>query len=365
MTRVLSLPGRNHANHYFSLFCDALESMGIRIVNIRDTDAWTFRFDICHIHFPTHFVTETGTLGAIFWSGFFSGLFLATKLLGKHIVYTVHNVVPFNVHREWLLWPYLRLVHVLCDGYVFLNLSSQAEFYARFPAERSKPCVVIPHGPYPVNALNEEDHYQKRREFTGEKDALLVGFLGNIKSYKNLGVLTSLPKTLGDGRLVRCVVAGRVEKRYREEAETILRQIPPGNLLRIDKPLSDEELNDLIRAVDVVMLSYSKGWNSGAAMLVLSNQGRILASDLPVFKELETTVGHPWVYTFASAKEAVSDSLVSVIEKIALDRIAPSDVEGLTRILDSRSFARGAEELRGFYTYLDGAPKHAIGLNVS
>jgi glycosyltransferase involved in cell wall biosynthesis len=360
------LPGRNHENRYFRLLSDSLGDEGLKVLNIRDPEAWVFKFDIFHIHFPTHFVTQSNSFGAVFWAFSFIAIFLTVKALGKRIVYTIHDVVPINIRRGWLLWPYLRLVHELCDGYVFLNKSSQLDFYARFSGQRSKPSILVPHGPYPADVSGPQARLQKRRDLIGESDALLVGFVGNIKPYKNLGALTSLPSRLSDGRRVCVVVAGQVERGYEKEALETLRAIPPAHLLRIDKGLSDKELDDLIQAVDVVMLPYSIAWSSGAAMLVLSNRGRMVGSDLAVFTELESSPGHPWAYTFCPRPGETSASLAAVIEKIALNAATRADEEVLARFLTDRSWSRAAEDIKIFYeSLLRGAEQDARMLSAS
>jgi len=354
---ILSMPGKGHANRYFTLFCESLEEAGMRVLNIRDRDARRFKFDVLHIHFPTHFLTETKALPAIVWSLVLSAFFVVTKFLGKPIVYTVHNVIPFHSKRAWLLRPYLALVHRLCDALVFLNASSQAEFYERFPAQRSKRFVRIAHGPYPATELPPDVRREKRRAVAGDEESFIVGFLGAIKSYKNIGAIALLPRSLADGRPVKLLVTGRIEAAYKSEAEAILAAVPAEMLVRIDRFVSDEELDELIQICDVCFLPYAKGWNSGAAILALGNRGRIVASNLPVFEELAETLGAPWVYCFDARADhydrnpaRIAQSLPAVLEAAAADPVDDAARARLSHFLDENSFAAGTRRLEALYS---------------
>jgi glycosyltransferase involved in cell wall biosynthesis len=196
-----------------------------------------------------------------------------------------------------------------------------------------------------------------RQSLSGSEKDFLVGFLGNIKPYKRMEVLTALPKIIPpDGRPVRIVVAGRAELGYETQTSNILRQLDTESLIRIDKILPDEELDELIQACDVVILPYDRASNSGAAMLVLSNHGRLLASDLPIFRELEQALPQPWICTFHSQPCALSQSLLESTTRLAQHEPTPADEEQLENFLKAVSFSVCAGKLKTFYLALTGSP---------
>ena len=64
--RILSLPGRDcKGNPYIELFCDLLEKEGMSIVNIHSPQAKSFKFDVLHLHWPQHYVTERSLCRAL------------------------------------------------------------------------------------------------------------------------------------------------------------------------------------------------------------------------------------------------------------------------------------------------------------
>src|ERR1700730_10530393 len=96
---------------------------------------------------------------------------VATKLLRKKIVWTIHDVNTMRPRYARLLQLYLLCVRVLVDAYVFMSPSSEAEFVKIFPRTRKKKVCHMPHGPYPVSATSR----QRQAELTERLSWLRLG----------------------------------------------------------------------------------------------------------------------------------------------------------------------------------------------
>jgi glycosyltransferase involved in cell wall biosynthesis len=347
--RILSVPGRGHENPYFQLFCDGLENSGVALSNVRDRAALLFAFDVLHVHFPTHFITESKALPAVFWAFAELAFFVLCKLGRKPIVYTVHDVLPFYPKNVWLLKPFLAIFYRLCDGYVFLSSSSREKFFDFFPKQRVKPSLLIPHSPYPCRIRSKDEKLRTRNRLRIDESDFVVGCLGSIKPYKNLKVLTELPRYLENGRRIKILVAGRVEPTYQAGVARVLSELPQESVVRIDRRVPDTELDELVQTCDVVLLPYTKGWNSGAAILILSNRTRMLASDLPIFRELEDVLPY-WCKTFSTAKENAVSSIPDILNSLIRTDSDSNQEQVLDRHLANTSFARSTESLISFYT---------------
>ncbi len=304
--RLLSIPGRSHENKYFGYLLAEMERRGVEVVPPKRRPLALFRYDVLQLNFPTHQITENGFFKACLLSILLAFYLLAARVLGRTIIYTVHDVIPLRARHAWLLRVFLGFVHGLVNGYVFLSHSSRDVFAGQHPSQRGKPWVLAPHGPYQVELLTAEQRAAQRNRLglgrtTGGRDAFLVGFLGAIKPYKNIDALRDLPAQLADGRPVHVVVAGRVEAGHEDTAARALATLPAERQTRLEHRLSDAELDCLIQAVDVVLLPYARGSNSGAALLVLSNHGRVVGSGLGIFQELAGQVGRPWAYAIDPA----------------------------------------------------------------
>lgn len=356
--RVLSIPGRTYiGNPYWKHFCEAFDATGVEVVEVRSLDAATLRFDVLHIHFPDHKVAEHPLPKAILLSAVFLGFLAAVRLFGRKVVWTVHDVTPFKKRHAWLLRLHMRCVRALTSGYVFMNPSSRADYLAAYPREGAKPSRLIGHGVFPTIRVSAERRGQLRSELSGGEDAFLVGFLGDIKPYKNIGALRLVPERDGAGRPIRIVVAGRIDRATDAgEVARALSAAGPERVHRIDRRLDDRELAELMGSVDVVFLPYRLGSNSGFAVLVLAAGGRLVTSDLPMFLDLEAEFGAPWVVCAAEEPQAMA----AAFRAAAARAVAPQDIESRERGLALVGFEAGALELAAFYRDL-GVSDRPVG----
>ncbi len=350
MTRVLSIPGRSHENTYFELMAAALEEHGVEIVQPTARNLACFAYDTLGLNFPTHYITENSAPRAALFSLLLGCYFLIARLLGRKIVYTVHDVVPLRPRHDFLLWPFLRLTHQLSNAFIFLSRSSRASFERRFPRDAGKQWVLAPHGPYETSLLPASERLVQRHALLGENGAFVVGFLGSIKPYKNIQALGALPSQIDGGRPVHLLVAGLVERGYEAAVQAVLEARPAGTVTRLDQRLSDEEFDRLIQIVDAVILPYDRGSNSGLAMLVLSNEARLIGSDLPIFQELAQAVGPPWVYS--SGVAGAPGGLADIVQHVAAREIVEADRQRLRGYLRSVSYSETAGHIAALYVRL-------------
>jgi beta-1,4-mannosyltransferase len=355
--RILSLPGKDceeGSNPYTKLFSEALEKAGMFIVNIHTSQGKCFKFDVLHIHWPEFYVTERPVYIAMVLAPTILVYMLVTKLLRKKIIWTVHDVIPTRARHARLLQFYLLCVRVLVNAYVFMSPSSEAEFIKIFPRARKKTAWHVPHGPYPVSAISPQRRAELRERLSGGANCLLVGFLGDIKPYKNPEALAHLPQRDSIGREIRIVVAGAVDSSFDTmgRIEASLSRIPPRQLIRIRERLSNERLVEIIRAVDVVFLPYLRGSNSGFGMLVLSCRQRLLCSDLPMFRELTNRLGPPWAYVFDHRAKELAAELEAALSRYQRDVVDADANSRLRAFLDDCSFDHGAQRLRQLYERL-------------
>jgi beta-1,4-mannosyltransferase len=352
--RVLSLPGREFGgNPYIKLFCESLERTGVVIVNIHSFQGKYLNFDVLHIHWPEFYITERPIYLAMLLAPTVIFYAVVTKLLRKKIVWTVHDVRPMRPRHAGLLRPYLLCLRILVDAYVFMNPSSEAEFVRTFPRARRKTAWHVPHGPYPVSAVSRQRQSEVREWLSSGANCLLVGFFGDIRPYKNVEVLPYLPDQDSNGRQIKIVVAGAADPTYDTvEIEAPLSRIPPNRIARIRERLSDSDLADIIRAVDVVLLPYLWGSNSGFSMLVLSCGQRLLCSALPMFRDLMDTLGPPWIYIFDHRAKDLSAELRVALSRLQNDVIDMDAKLRLRAFLDDCSFDHGAQELYQLYRRL-------------
>jgi beta-1,4-mannosyltransferase len=244
-------------------------------------------------------------------------------------------------------------MRVLANAYVFMNRSSEEEFFRRYPDERRKTVWRIPHSSYPVTKISAARRSDVRASLTLGADCLVIGFMGEIRPYKNPAALQYLPIADPQGRPVRLVIAGAFHTSCDiDEMEGTFSKIEPYRLVRVSERPSDERLSELIQSVDAVFLPYMRGWNSGFAMFVLGCGGRVLCSNLPMFREIEEALGSPWVYLFDHNAADLSQELATAVARISRDEPDRSDQDRLERLLGASNFERAASQQLALYQNL-------------
>jgi glycosyltransferase involved in cell wall biosynthesis len=237
---------------------------------------WMARPDILHVQFLPML---TWRLPFDFW------FVLWCRKRGIKVVLTVHDLLPHDTGQEYkekFLRLYQSVDRIIChSGHVKDRLAGE------FSVENDR-VSVIPHGPFfydlmPAMANNTLSH---------EKiNPRPVRFLwqGIIHPYKGVDLLLEewrkVESPSGENELI---IAGTgsadLLRQIREQVQSLkLRNV----VLKLEF-ISAEELIELYREADVVVYPYRAITTSGSLATGLALGKTIVASDLPVFRELLT-----------------------------------------------------------------------------
>jgi beta-1,4-mannosyltransferase len=282
--RVISVPTEKFRNQnpIFHQFYGAMRARGVEVSDIRFSDLFARDLAVMQVHFPEHFAMNYAMMPAFVRCCSLLAAVLICKARGVPVLWTVHNVAPFD-RRNMTLYKLLMAAFVpLVDGCIFLSRSSQQEFHRAYPAAKPRSVAFIPHPAYPVQVGPAPD---------GE--AVMLGMLGEQKAYKRPMEGLRLFETALQVVDARLHVAGEVHDPG-EFAAALLR-LPPGRATWINRRLEDEELEHAAGGVNFALLPYGMTTNSGAAIFALSCERPIVASSLPLFLELREIFGPQWV----------------------------------------------------------------------
>jgi glycosyltransferase involved in cell wall biosynthesis len=204
---------------------------------------------------------------------------------GSKIVLTVHDLLPHDTgqaHKQ-----IFRDLYRMVDGIICHSDNIRTRLQAEFSVPEKK-ITVIPHGPFFYD-LPATDSEQSLRSFDLEPGKLLVLWQGIIFPYKGIDLLLNAWQHVeanSDDASLLIVGTGAPEF-----AEQIRDQISRLGLKRAQLHLrfiSTEELVALYRAAEIVVYPYRAITTSGALATGLALGKTIVASDLPVFRELLT-----------------------------------------------------------------------------
>jgi glycosyltransferase involved in cell wall biosynthesis len=204
---------------------------------------------------------------------------------GSKIVLTVHDLLPHDT-GEALKETFLEL-YQMADRLICHSDHIKARLVAEFSVPEEK-VSVIPHGPllYDLPVAGSE---QTPTGFEEEPGRVLVLWQGIIFPYKGVDLLLrAWQRVEAHGGDCRLAIAGTGTP---ELLEQIHEQVKSLELKRVELQLrfiSARELVALYRAADVVVYPYRAITTSGALATGLALGKTIVASDLPVFRELLT-----------------------------------------------------------------------------
>jgi glycosyltransferase involved in cell wall biosynthesis len=346
--RILASPARRNraANPFNFLLSEALAADGCEVVDL-DGEAFSRwdvfrlrgRWDVFHIHWPQNYARSLKGVVVL------SGRLAAQRLKGARIVWTVHNVLDHDQQHprleRILMWFVARLVH----GLIFLTPSSRVAAYERIPGLKAKPYAVIPHGLYGERSQKTRD--ESRALFKLPRDGLVVGFFGDIRQYKGLDVLLDAFADTRPGQATLFIAGAFADAAYGTKIRARLSVLTTAghSVVFREERIDNATLVDAVRACDLVALPYRAAWNSGLAILVLENRGRILASSAPVFRELQHKLGPKWVETFD--ERLTGEKLLT-----ALERKSDGDADRLKTFCESRSWSEISAATIAFYKRL-------------
>lgn len=349
--KLILIPRRLNGNVYFQYFAEGLNEAGVEDIRLSDVLRLRTSFDAIHAHYPEHLVTEGSWIKAAVGASFFLIFCTIARLFGKPLIWMVHDVHPARDNRPRASAMMLSLLYSIASGFIFLSDSSRLAFFAKYAGRPEKPWAVARHGRYRTYPLSEERRTEIASQLGLRAGEVVVSFLGDIRPKKGTHHLPAIPLRLPRaGRDVTLLVAGRVE--YGAPEIVADNQLPDraiSRMIRVGVRLSDEELSHYAQMSDVALMPYIEGSNSGVALNLLSNQTRLLCSNLPMFLELRSMLGAPWVYC-ADFNDV--DAVREALEAAACATVSDADKARLEAFLEMGDYAANGRTLRTFYQSL-------------
>jgi D-inositol-3-phosphate glycosyltransferase len=217
-------------------------------------------------------------------------LMLYYRLLGKKIVFTAHNVNAGkrDSNDSWLNRTSLKIQYHLSD-HIFVHTSGMKRQLALDFLIPEARVSVIPFGindTAPNTSLSSAEAKQQLGISSSDKTML---FFGNIAPYKGLEYLTAAFTELSnENRSYRLIIAGR-PKGSEDYWKTIQQSIATnGTCDRIIERIEyipDEETELYFKAADVLVLPYTRVFQSGVLFLGYSFGLPAVAADVGNLKE--------------------------------------------------------------------------------
>jgi glycosyltransferase involved in cell wall biosynthesis len=204
---------------------------------------------------------------------------------GSKIMLTVHDLLPHDSGDVYL--KTFDQLYRMVDGIICHSDHVKMRLGSEFSVPEDK-VTVIPHGPffYDLPPTGLESTLQS---FAVEPDKILVLWQGIIFPYKGIDLLLRAWARLeaqSDNAFL--VIAGTGAPELLDEIREQVKELGLKRVKLHFRFISTEELVALYRAAGVVVYPYRAITTSGALATGLALGKAIIASDLPVFRELLT-----------------------------------------------------------------------------
>lgn len=255
-------------------------------------------YDIVHLHWVDHLLLRKPPVGYLMSAVFLFAVRLQ-RWRGAKVVWTVHNVAPHE--RLWPprleSWFWASWVRAL-DGFIVLSDAGLDEVRSAHPGLRDVPLFTIPHGHYRAyyeDAAEAPPADSRPAPVAPSRRGTRYLFFGQMRGYKNVPQLIRSFLASGiDGATLTLV--GWAEPPLRDEIASLGEASDSVSVRFAHVP--DREVASLVRAADVMVCAHGRVLNSGAAMLALSFDRRVVLPRTPSFVELRNLAGAEWVFLF-------------------------------------------------------------------
>ncbi|NIK79535.1 glycosyltransferase involved in cell wall biosynthesis [Paenibacillus castaneae] len=284
--KVWMWPKSSELNFYNDLLSDSLNGAGMDIVDLKHGKLLlgvgrTKPGDIVHIHWMHHAYQNRNPLLFIVKSFLFIMTMLYLKLRNVQLVWTIHNLYPHQVKYPKLERFMRTLICKFCSKLIVASESIKRKVMSEFNVPEGK-LFVVKHGHYLGVYKPSGIDFRQRYRISADAHAYL--FLGAIKAYKGVEDLIeafNAVKTPND----YLIIAGKAD----QAMESYLKRVEDTENIILDmRFIPNEEVADLISAVDVMVMPYKEITTSGSAILGLSFKKLIVMPDNDFINEYFT-----------------------------------------------------------------------------
>ncbi|MBB1507798.1 hypothetical protein H5203_20315 [Pseudoalteromonas sp. SG41-1] len=235
---------------------------------------FNFNFNIFHMHWPETYLNiknplkrYTFTLLIIIYISFI-------KILGKKVVWTVHNLKPHENYNERISRIFYKVIASLCDSLIFMTNVSMEEFFCLYGI--NKKFKIIPHPSYPIPKANTSNV---------QKPSGLL-FFGLIRPYKNVEMLinayinSKLNIKLNILGACNDILLTKKLESYEDRINLSLRRY------------EDQELQCFLDNCSGVVIPYKDITNSGVLFRAMSAGAKLLLPDIAYTREVTTNLNY-------------------------------------------------------------------------
>lgn len=268
--KVVAFPKSGHS--YIDQFYEPIVAAGTLVEQGFASGRWLLKAlnagDVIHLHWPSFWYGGASSrLSELLRFARFVSLLLLMRAKRARIFWTAHNLLPHDRARVFHLHVLGRYILISLAERIFVHGEEANRILTRrFPLARKK-TVVIHQGHYVGYYKSDISPQEARRLLRIEQTTFVYLFIGLCKEYKNLvGLVRTFEELPGESTLL---IAGKFQSdAYQKSVEDAARGVRG---VRLEpRYIPDHELQNYLKAANIVVIPYRDILTSGTVMLALS-----------------------------------------------------------------------------------------------
>lgn len=286
MIKVLAFPAfsNKESNPYNYLLYTGIEKQDVDVKEFSFKRCLSLNYDLIHIHWPEFFLNSHYILKACVYSFVFLFCLFYSRIFGKKIVWTVHNLKPHNVKYRRLNKIFWSCFTPLVDGVISLSKANEKLFLDKFSLKKEALSTAVYHGLYDGFYNKSISKQEAKKFFSLDESKKVCLFLGQVKAYKNVEALVKLFNEESSLSNAVLIVAGKFESKAYYDQVCFQAQ-GNENIIIHNKFIFDDDLQYYFNASDVCLLPFKNIFNSGSVLLSASFNTPVLVPSSDNFIE--------------------------------------------------------------------------------
>lgn len=239
----------------------------------------------------------------------FEGLVLNScfRMLSRHYIYTVHNVLPHSKEKSLFFRLVYRFVYKIPQSLLVHTQLAKHQLVAQFSVPDSK-IIVISIGlneEMPITEITREDA-RRRLGFTNEEKVVL--FFGKADEYKGLDTLLAAFDRLDLPRIKLLIAGWFPDPSYRRQIVSAIDAARHKADIHLHEAfIPNAEVENYFKSADVLVLPYKHIYQSGVVFLCFNFGLPVVATDVGSLPEfIDKDMG---IITKTNDAEGVADGL--------------------------------------------------------
>lgn len=321
---IAMFPYDSSSNKYIYLIKDSLKINNIKTYDFNEVKKDNVKFDEIEYFilnwYESLYTNSIFEQTKIFLKKYIN--LMKLKINKKKIIWVVHNRVPHN--DKYKFYSKTLMKWLAQNSYKIVIHSHESKTVIKELVDYScvdDKIVYVPHPNY-IGAYKTNEC----KEYISNKLNLL--FIGAIQPYKNVDLLIEAFNEL-DLKNATLTLAGKVSnKQYENYINKLINN--NSNIITDFRFIEDDEITDLIRMSNVLVLPYdiNSSLNSGSIILAFSNSRTVLSPLIGTLKDFENkNLFFSYEYEDHNMhKKALKENIISIYNKFEADNNILNDM---------------------------------------